>query len=68
MKDKINSITSEFDENDYANEVINLLRDPKKIEQLKINCIEEAKNYGTDKMAYNFKRGVFKAIGIREEV
>lgn len=57
-----NGLFTEDDIYDYANTVVNILRDPIRLEELKLGCAKSAKLYTIENMADNFYHGIVKTL------
>jgi glycosyltransferase involved in cell wall biosynthesis len=62
LKNDYNGIMTENDIDAYTKEVINLLSNKNKLDELKINCKKSIEKYSLDHMVENFKEGVLKCL------
>lgn len=62
LKNGKNGIITRDDLTEYANSVVEIIRDEEKLKLLKIGCIESSKIYTIEMMAENFTVGINKCL------
>ena len=62
LKNEVNGLQTNLDEDEFANAIVNILKDKSKLNQMSIAALETANKFTIEKMAENFLKGIQNII------